>query len=44
MLKVAFILALRLHISPADLDNMDYAEVKYLHDELARFLSGKLGG
>ena len=31
LLGIEFILALELHISPRDLDEMDYAEVVYLN-------------
>jgi hypothetical protein len=38
MLNVEFALALKLRISPIDLDQMDFAEVKSLHDLLDRHL------
>ena len=40
LLKTEFALAKDLHISPYHLDRMDYAEVRFLNDELAKFLAG----
>ena len=34
----AFALAKELHISPLDLNEMDYAEVKFFNDELGKML------
>jgi hypothetical protein len=39
-LQVEFILALKLHISPVHLEVMDFTEVKYLNDELAKYQAG----
>ena len=42
LLAVAFTLARELHISPADLDKMDFQEVKFYNDELTKYLQEKI--
>lgn len=39
MLAIKFVLGYKLHISPLDLDQMDYQEVVYLNDELIQLLT-----
>jgi len=41
LLELEFVLALKLHLSPLHLNEMDCAEVKNLHDELVKYLSEK---
>ena len=42
LLSTAFVLARELHISPLDLEQMDFQEVKYYNDELTRYLQEKM--
>lgn len=40
-MQVGFTLARELHISPLELERMDFQEVKYLSDELTKYLNEK---
>ena len=42
--KIQFLLGLKLNQSIKDLEDMDFAEVKYLDEELAAFLKETAGG
>jgi len=41
LLEVEFLLAIRLHLSPWDLNFMDYHEVKYLAGRYTQYVAEK---
>lgn len=43
LLKVEFTLARELGVDPYLINFMDFKEVEYLNDELAKYLAGKNG-